>query len=75
MRGTAPASILPITSHVEQSPWATSSDETTPFCAAWGSSSTETESYPFSNSPPTDTVRLRFLVAEDNPLNAKVLKV
>jgi CheY-like chemotaxis protein len=61
--------------HVHQSSTGTSSIENTPFSTADASSSSELNSYPFPNISAVDKVRLRILVAEDNPLNAKVLKM
>lgn len=60
---------------VQQSSGGTPSTEVTPFSTADASSSTDLNSYPFPNLPATDKPRLRILVAEDNPLNAKILKM
>jgi CheY-like chemotaxis protein len=61
--------------HIHRSPGATPSLGITPLSAPWPNSSSEGGSYPFPNSTPADEVRLRILVAEDNPLNAKVLRM
>ncbi|KAE9366127.1 hypothetical protein N431DRAFT_549109 [Stipitochalara longipes BDJ] len=57
------------------SPEAISSTQITPFSITCGSPPIAAESHPFHKSSPADKVRLRILVAEDNPLNAKVLKM
>ena len=81
MRGVEPQEEVPVefsspkSSPNQWSPGATSSIDITPFSSTWLNPSMEAEAYPFPNSAPADKVRLRILVAEDNPLNAKVLKM
>jgi hypothetical protein len=52
-----------------------SSTVMTPFSTTESTSSMELDSYPFPQASPTDKVPLRILVAEDNPLNAKILQM
>jgi Histidine kinase-, DNA gyrase B-, and HSP90-like ATPase len=60
---------------VQPFPGEMSPGDINPFSNPCASSPMEHESYPFPETSPTDKIRLRILAAEDNPLNAKVLKM